>query len=118
LARLQIQFDCEWSDQKIRMVRRDMERDLRQYGGVSNISPLERADPARLDAPKPRLYLTCRRYDTATKSVCGAAWEAETFAPCPKCGTRQFVSKAERPPESPPPEAKKPEAEVDPLGAF
>jgi hypothetical protein len=95
------------------MVRRDMERDLRLYGGVSNIGPIIPVDQTKTEPPKPRLYLTCRRYDTATKAVCGHAWESETFTPCPKCGTRQFVTKAERP--APPPE---PAETVDPLGAI
>jgi hypothetical protein len=113
MARLKIEWDCEWSEQKIRLVRRDMERDLRLYGGVSNIGALQRVDTAKPEPPKPRLYLTCRRYDAATKAVCGTAWEAETFSPCPKCGNRQFVTKAERPQPVP-----SPAEAVDPLGAI
>lgn len=98
------------------MVRREMERDLRQYGGVSNIGPLEPANTAKKEPPRPRLYLTCKRYDTASKAVCGQLWESEVFTPCPKCGNRQFVVKAERP-APPPPETVQPET-VDPLGAI
>lgn len=92
-----------------------MERDLRQYGGVSNIGPLEPVILAEKEATKPRLYLTCRGYDAAHKAVCGEAWESDTFTPCPKCGRRQFVTKAERP--APPPAVPQPD-QVDPLGAI
>lgn len=97
------------------MVRRDMERDLRLYGGVSNIGPLEPVHLTKPEPPKPRLYLTCRRYDPNTKLICGEAWEADSFTPCPRCGQRQWVSKAERP--KPPPEAAQAET-IDPLGAI
>lgn len=98
------------------MVRAQMERDLRMYGGVGNIGPLAPVDVAKPETPKPRLYLTCRRFDATTKAVCGHAWESDTFTPCPKCGNRQFVTKAERP--QPPPETPKTET-VDPiLGAL
>lgn len=115
MPRLRIEFEAEWSQRKIDMIRREMERDLRQYGGVSNIGPLVPVLQAKPEPPKPRLYLTCRRYDPNTKVICGEAWEADSFTPCPKCGQRQWVSKAERP--KPPPEAEQPEA-IDPLGAI
>lgn len=95
------------------MVRRDMERDLALYGGVSNIGPLAPVDVATAAPKKILLYLTCRRFDATTKSVCGETWEAEAFTPCPKCGNRQFVTKAERPKTVP--EATE---AVDPLGAI
>jgi hypothetical protein len=114
-VRLRIEFDAEWSPRKIQMVSMDLVRDLRLYGGVSNISQIVDVSKAAPEPPKPKLYLTCRRYDRATKQICGEAWEADSFAPCPKCGQRQWVSKAEAP-KSPPEEAQ-PES-IDPLGAI
>lgn len=97
------------------MAGMDLLRELRIYGGVSNVSQILTVDQAKPEPVKPKLYLTCRRYDASTKAVCGEAWESDTFSPCPKCGNRQFVTKAERP--QPPPQTVQPDT-VDPLGAI
>ena len=76
------------------MVRRDMERDLRLYGGVSNIGPLVPIETAEAEPAKPRLNLICTRFDAKTKKPCDFHWEADAFTACPKCGERKFVQKA------------------------
>jgi len=79
-----------------------MERDLRQYGGVSYISPLMIVEPEEAPEPvKPLLNLICTRFDAKSKKDCGGAWQAETFTPCPKCGGKQFVKKTAAPPPEP-----------------
>lgn len=94
----------------------DLLRELRMQGGVSNVSQIIPADALKKEPPKPRLYLTCRRYDSPSKAVCGATWESDFMTPCPKCGNRQFVMKAERP--APPPETPQPETTDPILGAI
>ena len=98
------------------MVRRDMERDLRQYGGVSWIGPLVVVDPPEAAAsPKPLLNLVCSRFDPKTKAKCDEKWQAETFTPCPKCGGKQFVQKQAVAPAAEPEPAEATEAAPNPL---
>ena len=89
----QVRFDCNWSPRKVRMVSNQLIRDLKMYGGVRNVQPIEvvHLDPDT-GQPPPRLHLKCFR-NPFGNGRCDEEWFAEVMTPCPKCKQRQWVKK-------------------------
>ena len=92
MPRYRLEFDCNWSPQKVRQAGIELCRQVKFLAGVKNIT-FAKAAAAEPIPEQPRLTLSCRKYFPKLKTVCGEVWASDIFTPCPKCGAKQFVKK-------------------------
>ena len=95
MPRLRVEFDANWTPEKMRMVSVRLRRDLGLYGGIANFSGIKLVD-APPDAPAQKLQLACR-WNAFGRGPCDAKWESDVFTECPNGHGRKFVHKVGQP---------------------
>ena len=89
--KFRLEFEANWSPQKVRQVQNQILQDLRSYLGVSNASEIVAVGETEEEKKITRLSLYCNNREFGR--ICAARWTAEVFTPCPKCGSRRYVHK-------------------------